>query len=387
MARKSKEANEQIDLTEQSNFVINKPVTEQEYQATEAAITHSRCGGVLRTARESQGLSVHEIASRLRLSPKQIEAIEADNFAVLPEPTIVRGFIRNYAKQLKINAQPLLDAYVVIVPSAAPHELAVKPTSDMKMSSHEKSKSGSYALAALALLLGLGVWLFYQHYIQKPSPTEPSASAGNTVEPAVGEAATGQNVTAAPVQAVLPEAALPVAERAAEPVTNDTQTTTALTLPAETGSPAASLPPSPATVTAPAKIAPIAANNTSIPNVPPPVVKSQSTQSSNSQLTASTTLSAAPSSRPEPPAAPMSKSMSKLEFNASQETWVNVVDADGKEVYSKIIFAGSRESIDVKPPVNVTVGNAGATSMSMNGKDIDLAPHSRNNVAHIKLDK
>ena len=388
MARKSKEASEQIDLTEQSNFAAsNLHDTEQDYQATGATFTQSRCGGALRAARENQGLSVHEIASRLRLSPKQIEAIEADNFAVLPEPTIVRGFIRNYAKQLKINAQPLLDAYIVIVPTVAPYEMAVKPTSGMKMSSHEKSKSGSYALAALALLLCLGVWLFYQHYIQKPSPTEPSASSAS--ESAVSENATGQNTTSAPVEAVLPEPALPVAERAAEPVTADTQTTTALTLPAA-GSSAAGLSPSPVATqaTVPANIAPAVA----APSVPSPVVKSSSTQSSNSQLpnsqlTASTTLSAAPVAAPEPLPTSMPKSMAKLEFNASQETWVNVMDANGKEVYSKIIFAGSRESIDVKPPVNVTVGNAGATSMSMNGKDIDLAPHSRNNVAHIKLDK
>lgn len=377
MARKSKETSEQIDLTEQSSFVISKAHTEQEYQAGSATIAHSRCGDVLREARESQGLSVHEIASRLRLSPKQIEAIEADNFAVLPEPTIVRGFIRNYAKQLKINAQPLLDAYVVIVPSAAPHGLAVKPTTGMKMSSHEKSKSGSYALAALALLLALGIWLFYQHYIQKPSPTQPIATNS-----AVGESAMGQNAAGAPV---LPEAALPAAERAAEPVTTDTQTTTVLTLP----------PPSSvatqATAAVTANIAP-AAVSAAAPNISPPVVKSPSTPSSNSQLpnsqlTASTTLSAATVVAPETPPASMPKSLAKLEFNASQETWVNVMDANGKEVYSKIIFAGSRESIDVKLPVNVTVGNAGATSMSMNGKDIDLAPHSRNNVAHIKLDK
>jgi cytoskeleton protein RodZ len=78
--------------------------------------------------------------------------------------------------------------------------------------------------------------------------------------------------------------------------------------------------------------------------------------------------------------------MAKLEFNATQETWVNVVDANGRQVYSNTIFAGSRENINVTPPVKVTVGNAGATSLSMNGKVIDLAPHSRNNVAHIKLD-
>ncbi len=399
MVRKSKETSEQPGLTEQADLTVsNLADAEPAYQAANAASTgstHSRCGGALRLARENLGLSVHEIASRLRLGPKQIEAIEADNFAVLPEPAIVRGFIRNYAKQLKINAQPLLDAYVVIVPSAAPYELAVKPTSSMKISSHKKPKSGRYALLALALLLSLGIWLFYQHYIQKPSPTQPSASANSAVENAVDEAARGQNSTGAPVAAVLPEAALPAAERVAEPVTTDTQTTTALTLPA-TGLPAASLPPSPvATQSAaavPSNVAPAAANNAAALGVATPVVKLPSTQSSkaqlpNSQLTASTTLSAAAVATLESPLVPMPKGVTQLEFNASQETWVNVMDANGKEIYSKIIFAGSRESIDVKPPVNVTVGNAGATSMSMNGKDVDLAPHSRNNVAHIKLDK
>jgi cytoskeleton protein RodZ len=88
----------------------------------------------------------------------------------------------------------------------------------------------------------------------------------------------------------------------------------------------------------------------------------------------------------EPVVTPVTNGMAKLEFSANQETWVNVKDASGREVYSKIIFAGSRESIDVKLPSNVTVGNAGATNLSMNGKSIELAPYSRNNVAHIKLE-
>lgn len=383
MVRKSKEAGGQADLTEQNDLVGSNILdAAPAYQSTSEANAHSRCGGALRAARETQGLSVHEIASRLRLSPKQIDAIEADNFAALPEATIVRGFIRNYAKQLKINAQPLLDAYVVIVPSAAPHEMAVKPTSDMKMKGYEKSRSGRYAFAALALLLGLGVWLFYQHYVEKPSPTQPSASTTDAGENAVAESTTGT-----PVEAVLPEAALPAAERAPEPAVTNTQTSTALSLPpassATANVPASGLPATSPVVTQ--------ANPTASPAPPvaQPATQSNS-QLPNSQLTASTTLSAPLNSAPVNAAEPMTdmqmtKGVAKLEFNASQETWVNVTDANGREVYSKIIFAGSRESIDVKPPVNVTVGNAGGTSMSMNGKSVELAPHSRNNVAHIKL--
>jgi cytoskeleton protein RodZ len=306
----------------------------------DAAYRRSRCGGALRQARETQGLSVQDVASKLRLGPKQIEAIEADQFEKLPEPTIVRGFIRNYAKLLKINAEPLLDAYIVIVPSNTRHEMTVKPTTNMQVTSGDKPKVSSYLWAGLLALLALGIWLFYQNYIQKPSPTNPSTST----EISTTEA--------------LPEPALPAAERTPQPA-SPSQPSIELTLP----------PAADAAIPAPAATAPAGTANPAavVPNpaqVATPVVP----------------LPAEPVPLPAP------VSSSKLEFNASQETWINVIDASGREIYNKTIFAGSRESIEVTPPVNVTVGNAGATSLNMNGKTINLAPHSRNNVAHIKLE-
>jgi cytoskeleton protein RodZ len=333
MARKIKESTEAVELTQNSAL---PPENASVYEHD--AHSRSRCGGALRTARENQGLSIQEIASRLRLSPKQIEAIEADNFAALPEPTIVRGFIRNYAKQLKINSEPLLDAYNVIVPSVDPHELIVKPSANMKMTSYKKPNTGRNLLLGLLALAGLGAWLFYQNYVEKPSPTAPSASV-DSAEP-------------------LPEAALPAAER-----TPELQASTELTL-----------PPADATVL-PSNV------------VAPPVAATVGNPADASATNAAPIASAAPAiTPPEPTVAPTPIGMTKLEFSANQETWVNVMDANGREIYSRTIFAGSRESIDVKPPVNVTVGNAGATSLSMNGKSIELAPHSRNNVAHIKLE-
>jgi cytoskeleton protein RodZ len=348
MARKTKDtiqnSDSDVELT-RSNALLSEDAESSEY----GSHSRSRCGGALRLSRENQGLTIQEIASRLRLSAKQIEAIEADNFALLPEPTIVRGFIRNYAKQLKINAEPLLDAYNVIVPSAELHELAVKPSANMKMTSYKKPNTGRNLLLGLLALAGLGTWLFYQNYVEKPSPTAPSATV-ESVEP-------------------LPEAALPAAERAV-----DLQASTELALPpadanaapppvsdATAAASIANAQPMPATVT----VTPTAVSPAVAPSAAPPAV---------------VTLPA------EPTVAPTPNGMAKVEFSANQETWINVIDANGREIFSKIIFAGSRESIEVKPPVNVTVGNAGATSMSLNGKSIDLAPHSRNNVAHIKLD-
>lgn len=317
-------------------------------QAADDTLYHrSRCGGALRQARETQGLSVQDVASKLRLGPKQIEAIEADHFDKLPEPTIVRGFIRNYAKLLRIDAEPLLDAYTVIVPSNTQHELTVKPTSNMLVTSGDKPKSSSYIWAGLLVLLGLGAWLFYQNYIEKPSPTKPSASVESSSEKALEP---------------LPETALPAAERAAQ--ASSLQSSIELTLP-----PAAEITPS-----SPSADMPAAPANSVNPAVVTP----------NAQSVVAAPVAPVPAAEPAFAAAPAG--MAKLEFNATQETWVNIVDASGREIYSKTIFAGSRESMDVKPPVDVTVGNAGATSLNMNGKAINLAPHSRNNVAHIKLE-
>jgi cytoskeleton protein RodZ len=347
MARKTKDTIQKSsqELGQQVEMTQNNPLLpEGENQAEYSAHNRSRCGGALRLARENQGLTVQDISSRLRISPKQIEAIEADNFAILPEPTIVRGFIRNYAKQLKINAEPLLDAYNVLVPSNAPHEFTIKPTSNMKVTSYDKPKAGRYIWAGLTLLVGLGAWLFYQNYVEKPSPIKPTTSVNN-IEP-------------------LPEVALPAADRASGP-----QAYTELTLPN-------GLPPS----------TDAGANNTAY-------VENQSL-SANATVSNAAPANAQPAPAPaspsiapvEPPVAPPANGTAKLEFNANQETWVSVVDAAGKEIFNKTIFAGSRETIDVMPPVNVTVGNAGATSLSMNGKPVDLAPHSRQNVARIKLE-
>jgi len=333
--------------------------------AEQGVYSRSRCGGALRLARENQGLTTQEIASRLRLSTKQIEAIEADDFAKLPEATIVRGFIRNYAKQLKINAQPLLDAYNTLVPSNSPHGLIVKPSANMKITSYKKPNTLRNVLLGLVLFAGLGTWWFYFNYVEKPNPTKLTSN-----EPTPSE-----TVESTEPGGALPEAALPAAERAPEPP----QVTTELNLP-----PAAT-PASPAAVnSAPSQIPALVSNgdkavgpNSQVSNLPVP----------NAQLTAATTLSSAPPEATQAPAQPTTSNMARLEFSANQETWIDVVDATGKEVYNKTLFAGSRERIDVIPPVNVTVGNAGATSISMNGKSVELAPHSRNNVAHIKLDK
>ncbi len=69
-------------------------------------------GDALRSARERRNLSIDEVARETRISPRFLEALEAEQFDELPAPVYVRGFLRSYASFLKLEPQPLLDRLV-----------------------------------------------------------------------------------------------------------------------------------------------------------------------------------------------------------------------------------------------------------------------------------
>ena len=122
-------------------------------------------GHFLRDAREGRNLTVFEVAQFLKFSPRQIEAIEADDYAVLPPgATFLRGFVRGYAKLLKMDPAPLLAMLDARAPAAlpdvrAPQNMGVAATP--VAAGHRSARPmllGSAALAILALVLG--TWHF-----------------------------------------------------------------------------------------------------------------------------------------------------------------------------------------------------------------------------------
>ena len=67
-------------------------------------------GRMLAQLRSERGLSVTDVAQRLKYGARQIEALEAEDFGKLPGTTFVRGMIRGYAKLLAVDPEPLLKA-------------------------------------------------------------------------------------------------------------------------------------------------------------------------------------------------------------------------------------------------------------------------------------
>lgn len=71
-------------------------------------------GHILREARENKGLTLEDVQTNIRINVRYLSALESGNYSALPTPVHVRGFLRNYARYLGLDPQPLLDRYLVV---------------------------------------------------------------------------------------------------------------------------------------------------------------------------------------------------------------------------------------------------------------------------------
>lgn len=74
---------------------------------------HRSPGAQLRAAREGHGLSIEEVADRLRLNEALVLAMEEDRFGLLGAPVFARGHLRNYAALVGAPEREVLDAFDV----------------------------------------------------------------------------------------------------------------------------------------------------------------------------------------------------------------------------------------------------------------------------------
>ncbi len=130
---------------------LGQPIA-AEILATEAARIALSPGTKLASARGSMGWTVEQVAAQLKLATRQIVALEADDYAALPEPAVVRGFIRAYAKILKLDAAPLV-ALIALDEGEAKSEQSANRESSAFPSKQKLIVFGVVFLVALLVLV------------------------------------------------------------------------------------------------------------------------------------------------------------------------------------------------------------------------------------------
>lgn len=62
-------------------------------------------GEVFKQVREAKGLTLEEVASKTRIHPEFLKALEEGNFAKLPDQVFAKGFVRAYARSLGMDEE------------------------------------------------------------------------------------------------------------------------------------------------------------------------------------------------------------------------------------------------------------------------------------------
>lgn len=318
-------------------------------------------GAVLAATRNAKSLSLQDVSDTLRLSVKQISALENDDFSALPQPMVTRGFIRNYARLLELDAQALLDSYRLRVPDNTTTSLNVQTSIPHVQLVKQNRPWLKYVLALL--LLVLVVW-YYQ--------------AEQAVSPSATPAAVSEVVSAV----ALPEAALPstepeadvVGSSAGELAVNPVASDKASSLQAKAVQPTAIQ--SVATVESVASSVMQKDKPTLIPA--PANVGLQLRPSSDMTIPSEVKLSEVKQ------ATTIGRAL--LTLSATDKAWVQVKDKAGAVLYEKMLAANSNDSLEAQPPLYLWLGNAKATSLSYMGKSVDVSSKTINNTARLTLE-
>ena len=303
-------------------------------------------GGQLSTSRQNKKWTVQFVAEQLKLSQAQILALEANNFEALPKMVIVRGFVRAYAKLLRIDS----DNLVAMLPQEATPvhlESSLRPALSTPFVESRLSLLGQhdnnrrYIFGAVFLVVVIAIFLVLQ-----------ATEFGRNVrtffdrdENKVAESAVLQTPQEGQVQNVPPPLSQPA-------ISSSVATASASVAEVEVSMPAT-------TDVGPTK------NDDVIEPVKTTILNSTLGTES---VTTQTSL---------PPLA----ELFVLKFR--QDSWIQVKTESGTILSSHLAKAGTEESFSVKQALYVKLGNAAGVDAVLRGAPMSITSERGNNVANL----
>ncbi len=299
---------------------------------------HGIPGKTLAAQREAMGWTVEQVADQLKLAVRQVKALEEGDYANLPGPAVVRGFVRAYAKVVKLDPIPLVAQIALDTPAATDltsttvrrDKPVSKPTtfSQARYPSNGK-RASKFPLALVAgavLLIGAAVAAWQFDVVPgKLFGGEAKMAADNGVK-------TDANVTLLP----------PIQGQMA---------------PAQGDAPARPVE----------ELKPVISNSVPLISVPP--------------VTAASNAPAVPGAMPAPAVA----AGDALVISVREDSWVEVRPAKGKALVSRLVKGGQTETVAITGPVTLIVGKPSAVDATLRGAPVALPPVAGGRVARVAL--
>lgn len=295
-------------------------------------------GHLLRQAREEQGLSQKETARDLHLTSKVINAIEEDNFELIPSFVFARGYIRSYARHLGLDGQTLVAEFDLAY--GVPNNSA-KPMSAIRKGVQQSKPGDTWVkLISIVFVVGLVAASIVWWQSQNGSQMLPQLSSGAAQELPSDTLVEGLDTddvnldllllstNESEVDAIVPEAESIIESEEAQVVV--------------------------------------------VEPVVDPVAEAASEQAPKEVTDAVVLL----------------PNQAQLVMVFDKDCWVEIKDANGKMVLSDLYSAGDTIEQVITAPIEVLLGrSSGVATMTFDGRTIDLKPHTRKDIARLTLSK
>lgn len=281
-------------------------------------------GALLRQARQSAGMDIAVLASALKVPVSKLQALENDDFAVLPDAVFARALASSVCRTLKVDPAPVLGQ---LPQGQAPRLVGDKDGLNAKFKDPQ-DKAPPLRLPAASRGVSLTVLVLLA-----------AAAAVYFLPSGMLEFDLARAPAPAPAQAVV-EASQ------------------------ENGSVSEAVPGAESAVSAqsPASDVPAAAPTAAVPAAAVPMVAASVASAAGTAVASAL-----------------------LEFRATAESWVQVRDAAGAVVFERTLKAGESAQAPGKPPLSVVVGKVNATEVMVRGAPFDLSTVARENVARFEV--
>ncbi len=297
-------------------------------------------GTALKKARKGLGLTVEEVAGELRLSASQIRALECDDYADLPGLTYVRGYLRSYARLVKIDEQSVLPP-LQPEPAAKPMPAVARSVQRQARSSDRWVRLMSYGLGISLVVLVIAWWRsqggldFDQDLFADRTTSE---TRGDVKQPAANAARsrTAEDTPARPVAPSMSES------------TAESKATGGRNIPSRGDQPE------------PAR--------------------------DREQLATANRDDPSPGGGNDAVAAAAAQRIGKVQLRFSDASWVEIRDAKNARLVHESFNPGHALEVEGAPPFRIFLGNAAGVSMQLNGKPFDITPHQTGLYARFVVD-
>jgi cytoskeleton protein RodZ len=324
---------------------------------------------LLRETRIKQGRDIALVATTLRIRQPYLQAIEDGRFQDLPGSAYAVGFVRGYAEYLGLDGPEIVRRFKQENSDLAGRAELVFPSAT---SGGGIPTGALLGLAVVGAVVAYGAWYFLQDRSEPvaeavpPLPERLAALIHKPVEQDAPAAAPRQAASSESAAAPAPEqqqvAALPEPAPAPAPAPEPQAAQ-----PEPAPAPAATAPdsaPAKALKQVRAKAEPPKAETPAVAGEPAPV-------GDNPSATASADGAAAVPAADAPKAEKVVwKTSKRVRIKATADCWVKVRDADGKVVVSRLLHAGDTFAPPGNPGLTMTVGNAGALTVVLDGRDL-----------------